>query len=215
MWYLCAQGCACVCLLYNWIDICCPLISTCSCHVGLIYAMGGQDSSILNSAECYNIFTATWNSIASMSMCRKFPGAECLSRRIFVMGGTDASHSRLSSVEEYIPSLDQWVVVNPMLSPRSGLGTAVLGGYIYVVGGHDGSAPLSTMERYDPLVNEWSLQPHMTVSRDCVGTAVVGMSLNACSPPPLHGMGGANSIARTSPTGISTRSDSPVIRSNV
>lgn len=118
-------------------------------------------------------------------------------------------------MEEYIPSLDQWVVLTPMLNPRSGLGTAVLGGHIYIVGGHDGSVPLSTMERYDPLVNEWSLQPHMTVGRDCVGTTVVGMALNSGSPLLPHGMGGGNIAARTSPTGGGTRSDSPVIRSNV
>ena len=87
-----------------------------------------------------------------------------------------------------------------MLSPRSGLGTAVLGGHVYVVGGHDGTAPLPSMERYDPLTDEWTVQPHMNVGRDCVGIAVVNVSWQASS-------GGGTS--HNSPLGGVTRSDSP------
>ena len=180
---------------------------------GLIYAVGGKDNTTLNTAECYNIATATWTTLSPMSMCRKFPGAECISKRIFVMGGIDAANARLRSVEEYIPSLDQWVSICPMLCPRSGLGTAVLGGQIYVIGGHDGNMPLSSMERYDPLTNEWTVQPHMAVGRDCVGTAVVSVVSNARSPPLLHWIGGAS--LRTSPPGSAARCDSPIIQSSV
>jgi len=87
----------------------------CTSAPGLIYAVGGKDNTTLNTAECYNIATATWSTLSPMSMCRKFPGAECISRRIFVMGGIDAANARLRSVEEYIPSLDQWVSICPML----------------------------------------------------------------------------------------------------
>ena len=168
----------------------------------MIYAIGGQDSSILNTAECYSISAHTWTSLAPMTLSRKFPGAECLFGKIYAIGGADGTNCRLSSVEEYIPSLNQWVGVSPLLSPRSGAGTAVLGGHIYVIGGHDGSVPLSSMERYDPLVNEWAVQPSMSVGRDCVGVAVVNV---------WHGSGGGGGggvASQGSPLG---RSDSPAL----
>ena len=172
---------------------------------GIIYAIGGQDSSVLNTAECYNISTKTWSPIAPMAASRKFPGAECLSNRIYAIGGVGGTNCRLlSSVEEYIPSLNQWVGVSPLLTPRSGLGTAVLGGHIYVIGGSDGTTPISSMERYDPLVNEWTFQPQMTVGRDCVGVAVVSVS---------HGAG--EGVSRTSPPVGSSRLGSPILLSSV
>lgn len=173
----------------------------------MIYAIGGQDSSILNTAECYNIATRTWTALAPMGMCRKFPGVECLFSRIYAIGGADATNCRLSSVEEYIPSLNQWVGVSPLLTPRSGLGATVLGGHIYVIGGHDGSVPLSSTERYDPLINEWVFQPNMNVGRDCVGVAVITMSHVS------GGGGGGRSLQSGSPSAV--RSDSPVLHSNV
>ena len=176
---------------------------------GLIYAIGGQDSSVLNTAECYVIATKTWTTLAPMSMCRKFPGVQCLSGKVYVIGGADATNCRLSSVEVYLPGLNQWVGVSPLANPRSGPGTAVLGGHIYVVGGQDGSGPLSSVERYDPLINEWAAQPNMNVARDCVGVAVVNV---------LHGSGGgaSSSSSQNSPPVIGTgRSDSPAILSSV
>ena len=81
----------------------------------------------------------------------------------------------------------------------------MLGGHIYVIGGHDGGTPLSSMERYDPLTNEWAAQPSMNVGRDCVGVAIVNVS---------HGPGGGV-VSQGSPSGVTGRSDSPVLHSNV
>ena len=37
-----------------------------------------------------------------------------------------------------------------MNTRRLGVAVAVLGGYLYAIGGSDGSTPLNTVERYDP-----------------------------------------------------------------
>ena len=114
-----------------------------------------------------------------MSVTRKFPGAETLSGCVYVIGGSDTSPNmrRHTSVEKYIPNLNQWVSVSSLLNPRSGLCTVVLGGYIYAIGGQDGTTPLRSVERYDPLTNEWSLQLPMNVGRDCASAAVVQVDL--------------------------------------
>jgi len=47
--------------------------------------------------------------------------------------------------------LDQgrWVLMEPMLSRRSTLGVAVLNGFLYAVGGFDGTNGLDTVEKYN------------------------------------------------------------------
>ena len=169
---------------------------------GKIYAIGGTDGNILNTAECYDIDSNSWTPISPMSIGRKFPGTESLAGRVYIIGGNDSNNTRLRSVEMYTPSLNQWVTIAPLLQPRSGLGTVILNGHIYAIGGHDGKGPLSSVERYDPLTNKWSLQTPMSVSRDCVGTAKVTVSttngITGLDGPLTNGFGG-NSSARTSP----------------
>ena len=166
---------------------------------GKLYAIGGTDGTILNTAECYDIETKAWSSIASMGVARKFPGAESLAGRVYIVGGNDSNNTRLRSVEMYTPTLDQWVTVAPLLQPRSGLGTVVMNGHVYAIGGHDGKGPLSSVEKYDPLTNKWIPQTPMSVSRDCVGTAKVTVAtVNGLSGLDSSATNG-NSSARNSP----------------
>lgn len=37
-----------------------------------------------------------------------------------------------------------------MITRRLGVAVAVLGGYLYAIGGSDGQCPLNTVERFDP-----------------------------------------------------------------
>lgn len=176
---------------------------------GKIYAIGGTDGTILNTAECYDIDSNTWTSISPLSIGRKFPGVESLAGRVYIIGGNDSNNTRLRSVEMYTPSLNQWVTVAPLLQPRSGLGTVIMNGHIYAIGGHDGKGPLSSVEKYDPLTNKWSPQTPMSVSRDCVGTAMVMVSLTngltGLDGSSTNGFGG-NSSARTSPVDLDLNS---------
>ena len=49
----------------------------------------------------------------------------------------------MKSVEKYNPTTDTWCEVSPMLTPRRGLGAAILDGILYVVGGSDGVAAVN------------------------------------------------------------------------
>lgn len=77
---------------------------------------------------------------------RKQVGVATLGGFLYAIGGCDHGH-RYDSVERYDPGKDQWVVVAPMSTPRSGCGVGVLDGFIYVVGGYDGTSYLSSVER--------------------------------------------------------------------
>ena len=165
--------------------------------VGKIYAIGGTDGVILSTAECYDIDAQTWSTISPMSIGRRFPGAESIADRVYIIGGNDSNNTRLRSVEMFTPSLNQWVTVAPLLQPRSGLGTVVMSGHIYAIGGHDGKGPLNSVEKYDPLTNKWFHQTPMSVSRDCVGTAKIIVS--TCSGLSSLDGGGASHTGNTSP----------------
>ena len=52
-----------------------------------------------------------------------------------------------------------------MLFPRGGVGVAGLGGYLYAVGGNDGTASLQSVERYNPHTNKWSAVAPMNRKR--------------------------------------------------
>jgi kelch-like protein 20 len=66
-----------------------------------------------------------------------------------------------------------------MSSRRLGVAVAVLGGYLYAIGGSDGSCPLSTVERYDPRTNRWCPVPSMTTRRKHLGCAVYNNAIYA------------------------------------
>lgn len=48
--------------------------------------------------------------------------------------------------DRYDPQLNKWTKVASMSTRRLGVGVAVLGGYLYAVGGSDGTSPLNTGE---------------------------------------------------------------------
>lgn len=49
----------------------------------------------------------------------------------------------------YNPDTDSWSAdVAPLSSPRSGVCLVVMDGYLYAIGGHDGTTALNTVERY-------------------------------------------------------------------
>ena len=52
-----------------------------------------------------------------------------------------------------------------MTTARRGHGVAVLGDFLYAVGGWDGTRVLSSVERYDPATNVWSVVAAMTTER--------------------------------------------------
>lgn len=46
-------------------------------------------------------------------------------------------------------------------------------GYLYAIGGNDGSSSLNTVERYEPANNKWSFVCSMLMRRSSVGAAVL------------------------------------------
>ena len=86
-------------------------------------------------------------------------------------------------MERYDPSTNEWEeeAVAPMPSTRRYVGTAVLDGKLYAVGGvnHNDDDVLSSVERYDPATNAWEAVAPMAEARCDHAVAVLDGKLYA------------------------------------
>lgn len=133
-----------------------PRKSAGSIHV--IVAVGGEDDKVvLRSVEGFCVKTQVWKTLSCLPFAISKHGLVVSGRNtIYLVGGEFPDGNASSSVWKYDPVLDHWQEVAPLQNPRSELGIAMLDGFVYAVGGWDGSCRLETVERYDPTKNEWS-----------------------------------------------------------
>ncbi|KAI6073673.1 Kelch-like 17 [Aix galericulata] len=175
---------------------------------GNLYAVGGYDSSShLATVEKYEPQINTWTPIANMLSRRSSAGVAVLEGMLYVAGGNDGT-SCLNSVERYNPKTNTWESVAPM-NIRSGVAEppcaphalrwsltapwslpgpsrsthdlVAMDGWLYAVGGNDGSSSLNSIEKYNPRTNKWVAASCMFTRRSSVGVAVLEL-LNF--PPP-------------------------------
>ena len=77
----------------------------------------------------------------------------------------------------YDPATNIWTQITRMQSPRYAHGAVAYKGFIYAIGGHDGSKYLDTGEKYDPQTNTWSPIPPMNSPRAYFGIAALNDSI--------------------------------------
>ena len=73
---------------------------------------------------------------------------------VYISGGFNG-HECLQTAEYYNPQTNQWTLVAPMNSRRSGVSIIAHDGFIYAIGGFDGVARLNSGEKYNPNTNTW------------------------------------------------------------
>ena len=150
---------------------------------GQLYVAGGNaglfqgDSSVL---ERYDPATDTWTSHSPMRSTRAEGVAVVAGGKLFAIGGRgrDASecpgantetNAPCTSVEAYDPTTDAWTPVVPLPKPLAGLGAAVVGDTIYVVGGRSGPTPgvgqpSNDVYRLDLSTGQWADGPDIVVA---------------------------------------------------
>ena len=116
-----------------------------------IHVLGGRIHSASHNVGFHDVYLPArdaWVKRAPMPTARSGHGAVLYRGRIFVMGGEEfLSRSRgpdgrprlhgrvFGQNESYDPKTDTWLHHAPMLTPRHGLGAAVVGDAIHVAGG--------------------------------------------------------------------------------
>ena len=116
---------------------------------GYLYAIGGHDGPLVRrSVEKYEPLSKSWTPVADMALCRRNAG------------NFNNNHNPF------------WISLISVLLSLSGV--VVYDGFLYVVGGDDGTANLSSVEVYDPVKNAWSMLPAcMGIGRSYAGVAVI------------------------------------------
>uniref|UniRef100_A0A674N1Z7 Kelch-like protein 20 n=1 Tax=Takifugu rubripes TaxID=31033 RepID=A0A674N1Z7_TAKRU len=144
--------------------------STCRTSVGVavlggyLYAVGGQDGvSCLNIVERVKYLFQFFKEFTHMA---RFVDQMCFPLLLMVV------IRRHSSSFRYDPKENKWTRVASMSTRRLGVAVAVLGGFLYAVGGSDGTSPLNTVERYNPQENRWHTVSPMGTRRKHLGCAV-------------------------------------------
>ncbi|MBT7587828.1 MAG: hypothetical protein HN558_20105, partial [Gemmatimonadetes bacterium] len=94
-----------------------------------------------------------WEEMAPISVGRNaYDGVETLNGKIYFVGGSDGTGSK-NLAERYDPATNQWEILNPMMTERTGIACATLDGKLYAIGGQD----LDSVEIFDPGTGAWSL----------------------------------------------------------
>lgn len=67
----------------------------------------------------------------------------------------------MHSAEVYDPETNQWTMINPMRSRRSGVSCISYHGHVFVIGGFNGISRMCSGEKYNPNNNTWAPIPDM------------------------------------------------------
>ena len=72
----------------------------------------------------------------------------------------------------YHPRSDQWTTVSPLPIQRSGFGSAVVDGMLYLAGGCNNLSKVSSVDCYNPEKDEWTTMAPMSIRRSGLGVGV-------------------------------------------
>lgn len=126
--------------------------------IKVIVSVGGEDDKVvLRSVEFWDPLTNLWKQLACLPFAVSKHGLVVSGQnKMYMAGGEYPDGSASRAFWRYDPVLDVWQEMAAMQTPRSELGLAMLDGYVYAVGGWEGSSRLDSVERYDPESNIWS-----------------------------------------------------------
>ncbi|WAQ96164.1 KELC-like protein, partial [Mya arenaria] len=147
----------------------------------VMLVIGGQAPKAIRSVECFDFKEDRWFQLAEMPSRRCRCGVALINGLVYAVGGFNGS-LRVRTVDMYDPLKDTWTgcpsmearrrlntaecfdvhsgewrLISPLSTRRSSVGVGVLNGFVYAVGGYDGSSRqcLSSVERYNPNDDTW------------------------------------------------------------
>ena len=140
-----------------------------------IFIVGGAEGSRLVAPTYeYNVITRQWRSVAAIPTPRDHLAAVALEGKVCAVGGRRLSLSlNLATFECYDPRSDAWARMPDAPTPRGGLGAAVYGFQVYVVGGEQPSGTYREVEIFDARANAWTRGPDLPTARHGLGVVVV------------------------------------------
>jgi N-acetylneuraminic acid mutarotase len=157
-----------------------------------LFVIGGSNpgSQPLGKAAAFspsNGINGSWAPVAAMGSMREGGRAASLGGYLFHVGGSNLDdYPYLNSTSRYSPTTDSWSqmagipfpVTDPADAP-DGSGIAdhsvvALGGFLYSIGGTNGTTSLADTWRYDPKRDSWTKMSSMNLARCYVAAGVLG-----------------------------------------
>ena len=114
------------------------------------YGSGYQDS-VERSAINADGSLGPWQGAGTMTTPRAFFATVAVGGYLYAIGGTSSDGIWLNTIERAAinadGSLGPWQVISMMTSPRSHHAAVAVNGYLYILGGWNGSSVLDSVER--------------------------------------------------------------------
>jgi len=112
---------------------------------GFIYAVSGYSASIggwVNQFRRYDPATNAWTGLASVPIAREMGSLayDAAGGRLFFFGGVMVG-GPVSTVHVYTIATNSWTVGPSLPAPRTQMGSGVIGGMVYLVGGFSAVTP--------------------------------------------------------------------------
>jgi len=128
---------------------------------GKVYAIGGHIGSPwhgLVHVHVYDPSTDTWMTGASLQTGRKYFTSASLNHKVYVFGGSPGHEEMgdfMSTVEEYDPARNAWMVASQMPTPRVASAASVWEGKVYVFGGDSARDMVNSFQLADSPTYEY------------------------------------------------------------
>ncbi|KAK3862834.1 hypothetical protein Pcinc_031337 [Petrolisthes cinctipes] len=167
----------------------------------VIVAVGGEDNKlVLRSVECFDPQAHSWRSLSCLPFAVSKHGLVVSGENVLYLAGGELPDGTVTRcLSRYDPVLDGWHDLAPMGQPRSELGTATLDGFVYAVGGWDGTRRLAGVERYDPRSNTWTYTASMTLALTSPAVAACHGKLYVCGGAVLEDGDGIDHVQMYDP----------------
>jgi N-acetylneuraminic acid mutarotase len=147
-------------------------------HNGKIYVIGGYPGERITAAEVqiYDSRTDTWSLGPPLPHPLHHTMASVVDGQLFVIGGEAGNPVPGQSVfQDRVFQLDEaagtWRERAPMPTARSGGGSAVIDGKIYVAGGRPPRG--ADLAVYDPKTDHWVVLPDIPTQRNHLGVGAI------------------------------------------
>jgi len=127
-----------------------------------LLVFGGKDGLLqpLDLCEVFDVEDGSWNECQPLPDPRFNVSAVSVTGSIYITGGIvcrDQAPNRIhtKSVLSYNTTNNQWQQEPGMIFKRSSHCSLFMDGFIYAIGGYDGSSCLKSVERFDMKRQEW------------------------------------------------------------
>jgi N-acetylneuraminic acid mutarotase len=146
---------------------------------GKIWVLGGYPPGRLpsNLVQIYDPATSRWSLGPTLPQPIHHTTVKAVNNKLYMIGG-EIDGASTGRPEKYVadawvhdPAVGGWVKRAPMPTPRSGSGSAVIDGKIYVAGGRPPGG--SAFEVYDPATDKWEKLPDLPTQRNHLAMAAV------------------------------------------